>query len=263
MKIIVKIAIVCCLLISSSPVFARPSYTGYSSAPGCMGRCASSCHGSSGGTIQISGFPSEYTPGETYTIAISHSGGSSIRQFNGSCRIGTGSENAGTITAGTNTVTYNRSEETNGIHLSSTNQNNASFSWTAPSEGTGEVRLYISGLQGSYSGQNSTLSLISNEAMTDVEEGMPDIPAGFALEDNYPNPFNASTTIRYTLPEPSEVLIEIYDVLGRKVATLAQGKQPAGDHQVTWNANDRSSGLFFYSVQAGDFKQTRRMLLLK
>jgi len=151
------------ILVIIGLVFAHSNYTGYSGAPGSSGTCAASCHGSGGGTIQLSNFPAQYSPGQTYTLTISHSGGSSIRQFNGSCRIGTGSQTAGVISSGSNTVTYSTGSEPNGIHFTSTNQNSGTFYWTAPAAGTGDVRLYIAGLQGSYSGANSTLSFLSTE----------------------------------------------------------------------------------------------------
>jgi len=152
-------------------VFGYSSYRGYSGAPGANGTCATSCHGTSGGTIEISGFPSQYYPGQTYSIAISHSGGNAIGQFNGSCRIGSGSQNAGVITSGTNTVTYNVTNETNGIHFSSANHDNGAFFWTAPATAIGEVRLYIAGQQGGYSGQNTTL-VIHSQAGEETTHGL-------------------------------------------------------------------------------------------
>ena len=98
---------------------------------------------------------------------------------------------------------------------------------------------------------------------TDVAEGIDEIPYAYALFSNYPNPFNAATTIKYNLPNSADVTIEIYDILGRRVKTLVQGEQQAGYHQVTWNAPDKSSGIYFYQIQAGDFIETKRMLLLK
>ena len=97
---------------------AVPGYIGYSGAPGTHGSCAASCHGGSGGTIQVTGFPGSYVPNQAYTVTLSHNGGHAIAQFNGSCRIAAGSVNAGIISAGTNTATYYTSNETNGIHLS-------------------------------------------------------------------------------------------------------------------------------------------------
>lgn len=251
-------------LLLTSWAYGRPFYIGYSGAPGSNGRCASSCHGSSGGTIEISGFPSEYVPGQTYVISIFHSGGNSIKQFNGSCRVGGGSENAGVITAGDNTVTYNTSGETNGIHLSSTDLESGTFNWTAPAEGVGYVTLYVAGHQGNRTGPNSTLEIVSTESSTGIsdDDGLHAGPRLLSL-GNYPNPFNARTVIRYELPAASVVTVTIYDILGHEVETLVHAAQPAGYHQVTWDATGRSSGVFFFRIRAGDFGTVGRMLFLK
>jgi hypothetical protein len=151
-----------CLLLSSTLMWAYPGLTGYSGAPGRL-TCASSCHGSPGGSIYIDGFPELYTPGETYNVSIGHSTGDSIENFNSSCRIGDGTANAGTLAGGTNTVTYNTSGETNGVHFSSSGQNSGTFQWIAPEAGTGEVRLYVAGIQGDYSGMNSAFTVVTGE----------------------------------------------------------------------------------------------------
>jgi hypothetical protein len=145
-----------------------PIVTGYSGAPGTSGTCAISCHGSSGGTVTVSGFPSYYSPGQAYTVTIRHSSGTSIANFNCSIRIGTGSSNAGTITAGLNTATYNVSGETNGVHFSARDRDSGNFTWTAPDTGTGTCRLYLGGLQGSSDGQNSTIVQVTYEMVHDV-----------------------------------------------------------------------------------------------
>jgi hypothetical protein len=93
-------------------------------------------------------------------------------------------------------------------------------------------------------------------------------PHGFALHQNYPNPFNPITTLRYDLPENSLVNIIIYDMLGREVKTLVNTTQDAGFKSVVWNAtNDHgkpvSAGVYLYQIQAGDFVQTKKMVLLK
>lgn len=80
---------------------------------------------------------------------------------------------------------------------------------------------------------------------------------------NYPNPFNASTTIRYYLESPSQVTIDIYDMLGRRIATLNNGFQNAGTYQEIWNAQDASTGIYFMRIQAGGRTITREMTLLK
>ena len=92
-------------------------------------------------------------------------------------------------------------------------------------------------------------------------------PQGFALEQNFPNPFNPSTTIRYELPEEAMVNITIYDMIGRQVKTLINGSQTAGYKSTQWNAtNDTgspvSAGIYLYMIQAGEFRQTKNMVLL-
>lgn len=251
------------LSVLASDGHAHPTYIGYSGAPGSHGRCASSCHGSTGGTVQISGFPTEYVPGEIYAVTIAHSGGSAIKQFNGSCRVGTGSDNAGVISAGTNTVTYSTSGETNGVHLSAQDLDSGTFDWTAPPAGTGEVRLYIAGHQGSYSGANTTLVLSATEQTTDVFPG--DL-AGTAdlglLVGNYPNPFTARTVIGYTLPREGLVGLEIFNLSGRRLETCA-GEQSSGYHEFVWDASGRPSGVYFIRVQADGRSETRSMLLAR
>jgi len=94
------------------------------------------------------------------------------------------------------------------------------------------------------------------------------LPTVFALHQNYPNPFNPITTLRYDLPENSYVNVTIYDMLGREVRTLVNTTQDAGFKSVIWDAtNDYgkpvSAGVYLYQIQAGEFVQTKKMVLLK
>jgi len=94
------------------------------------------------------------------------------------------------------------------------------------------------------------------------------IPTEFALHENYPNPFNPSTTLRFDLPELSDVNMIIYNMLGQKVKTFNMQSTPAGYHSLTWNAtNDYgdplSAGVYLYQLKAKDFVKTRKMVLLK
>jgi len=91
----------------------------------------------------------------------------------------------------------------------------------------------------------------------------PKIPREFRLFESYPNPFNNQTVIRYGIPVSTEVSIIIYDLLGRQVATLLNGKEQAGYHHVIWNAKNHSSGVYFYKIQAGVFTETKQMTLLR
>jgi hypothetical protein len=95
-----------------------------------------------------------------------------------------------------------------------------------------------------------------------------EFPKAFSLKDNYPNPFNPITNIHYELHKNTEVNITIYDLLGREVKQLVNGKQMSGKHKVTWNGKNDfdqpvAAGVYFYIVEAGDFVQTRKMVLLK
>ena len=89
------------------------------------------------------------------------------------------------------------------------------------------------------------------------------VPKVFSLSQNYPNPFNPITKINYALPTDSHVRLDIYNILGQKVATLIDGNQKAGYKTARWDAGSFSSGIYFYRLQAGDFVQTRKMVLLK
>jgi flagellar hook assembly protein FlgD len=98
---------------------------------------------------------------------------------------------------------------------------------------------------------------------TGVEEEIIGPPRIFSLSQNYPNPFNTSTTIEYSLPEEAVVTIEIYDILGCKIETLVSGRQAAGSHAVVWEAEDVPSGVYFYRIEAGEYSQTQKCVLLK
>jgi hypothetical protein len=89
------------------------------------------------------------------------------------------------------------------------------------------------------------------------------VPKTFALEQNYPNPFNPSTAISYQLPVAGNVSLKVFDMLGKEVATLVNARQEAGAYTVNFNANNLSSGVYFYRLQAGNFVQTRKMMLVK
>ena len=90
-----------------------------------------------------------------------------------------------------------------------------------------------------------------------------EIPAKFELLQNYPNPFNPSTTISYALPQRSHVTLTVFNTLGQQVATLVNGEMEAGNHKVTLDATGLASGICFCTLRAGEFRETRRMILLR
>jgi len=113
---------------------------------------------------------------------------------------------------------------------------------------------------------NSSITIPCTLTVTQTgirDDEIPSIPIAFALNQNYPNPFNTSTVIKYELPHSSDVRIDIFNILGRKVTSLIDRHQPAGHHQAIWNADDFSSSIYFYKIQAGDYTETKKMLLIK
>ena len=89
------------------------------------------------------------------------------------------------------------------------------------------------------------------------------VPVEFTLKQNFPNPFNPTTTIDYTLPASSRVLLKVYDVLGREIRTLVDERQIAGDHSVKLDGSNLASGVYFYRMTAGSYAETRKLLLLR
>ncbi|MGA7161385.1 MAG: T9SS type A sorting domain-containing protein [Bacteroidota bacterium] len=88
-------------------------------------------------------------------------------------------------------------------------------------------------------------------------------PKTFSLSQNYPNPFNPSTSIRYQLPEKSYVTLKVFTLLGKEIATLVNKELPAGSYSIEWNAVALSSGVYFYHLQAGNYSETKKLVLLK
>lgn len=101
------------------------------------------------------------------------------------------------------------------------------------------------------------------EMITSVESFSGELVKNFKLQQNYPNPFNPTTTISYSLPQTDWVIVKIYNLLGSKVATLVDEKMYPGNYQVTWDAKDFSSGIYFYHLQAGPTIQVKKMVLIK
>jgi hypothetical protein len=109
-------------------------------------------------------------------------------------------------------------------------------------------------------GTISVLAGLHFETTAPITEG---IVSTYTLDQNYPNPFNPVTTIRYTLPSMRPVLLEVYDMLGRRVETLVHETQPAGQHFVRWNASGNASGMYLYRLVTGDFVKTKIMGFLR
>jgi hypothetical protein len=102
---------------------------------------------------------------------------------------------------------------------------------------------------------------VNNKVSAAISENS--LPTVYVLEQNFPNPFNPSTVIRYALPENANVNLVIYDILGREVAELINGEAGAGYHEVKFDGSKLSSGIYFYKLTAGNFIQIKKMLLMK
>ena len=89
------------------------------------------------------------------------------------------------------------------------------------------------------------------------------LPIEFDLEQNYPNPFNPITTISYYLPNASKVSLKVYDILGNEVSILVDEFQGPGKYNIDFKAKNLTSGVYFYCLQAGEFSDTRKMILIK
>lgn len=89
------------------------------------------------------------------------------------------------------------------------------------------------------------------------------VPQKFMLHPNYPNPFNPITVIRYELPTNNRVSLSVYDLMGRRIATLVDERQQAGVHEVSWDASGVASGMYIYKLQSDELVQTRKMMLIK
>jgi hypothetical protein len=107
-----------------------------------------------------------------------------------------------------------------------------------------------------------TSSVVATGAIAGVGSGG-NLPKEYSLEQNYPNPFNPSTVIRYELPGGANVLLDVYNSVGERVATLVDGPQGAGIHEVNFNGGSLASGMYLYRLKAGSYQETRKMLLVK
>lgn len=112
-------------------------------------------------------------------------------------------------------------------------------------------------------GRTGQQAMETDEVLARAERVEAVLPDSFVLEPSYPNPFNPTTSLAFVLGEEGQVRIDVYNVLGRQVATLAAGRFPAGRHVVQWDARNAASGVYFYRMQAGSRVQTRSMTLLK
>ncbi len=110
---------------------------------------------------------------------------------------------------------------------------------------------------------NADAAIARYGTMTDIDGEQPNVPGTFFLSQNYPNPFNANTSIEFGLSSSGDVRIEAFDLLGRRVAVLADGRMSAGVHTVIWDCSELSSGVYFYKLTAENKSAVKKMTLIK
>jgi len=112
-------------------------------------------------------------------------------------------------------------------------------------------------------GSNGVILKTTTGGVTDVYENEDYSLATYSISQNYPNPFNPTTTIKYQIPELSFVTLRVYDALGNEIAPLVNGEKSVGTYEITWYAENLPSGIYFYQLKAGEYVNTKKMLLLK
>ena len=105
--------------------------------------------------------------------------------------------------------------------------------------------------------------IIYNEVLTGVPNNQKEVPNSYSLSQNYPNPFNPVTKISYSIPKSSLVKLTVFDILGREVTLLVNDFRQAGAYSIEFNASNLASGVYFYRIEAGDFKDVKKMVLVK
>ena len=139
--------------------------------------------------------------------------------------------------------------------------------WTQQESGTGYMLSsvhFIDANTGWVVGGGGTILHTTNGGVTFVEEEQTsEVPTEFLLSQNWPNPFNPSTKIKYSIPQSSQVQIKVFDVLGNEIETLVNEEKPAGTYEITWNAANLPSGVYFYQLKAESFIETKKMTLMK
>ena len=144
---------------------------------------------------------------------------------------------------------------------------NGGLNWIEQNSGTTNALnsvFFIDSLNGWAVGEGGTILQTTNGGVSYIEEEKFDeVPIEFLLSQNYPNPFNPSTRIKYSVPQVSQVQIKVFDVLGNEIEILVNEEKPTGTYELNWYAENLPSGVYFYQLKAGDFIQTRKMVLMK
>jgi len=162
---------------------------------------------------------------------------------------------------GTNTVT------TNGV-INVQGKTDVNFKWVVPNGLPAYPRIYAVLDQGNaiteiHEDNNKGYNILGISPVLGLEDAANILPEDYALYQSYPNPFNPSTTIKYSIPNSDIVNIKVFDILGREVAVLLNEYKPAGTYNIEFNASRFASGVYFYQLHSGNFVETKKMVLMK
>lgn len=252
---------------------------GRTNAPGETNCTA--CHttfplNSGAGSLGVTGVPGAYEPGTSYELTVTLADPVAQRwgfEFtvlggdgNSTGALATVDADVQLSTTGSRTYAKHTSQ---GTHPGTTGSHSWTVNWTAPAAGAGDVTLYVAGNAANGNSSNSGDRIYATSVAW-TEGGLSAVPAAAIarLGDNYPNPFNPRTTIRYTLDASSPVRLTIYAVDGRLVRRLEDGGREAGEHRVVWDGLDGGgravpSGTYLYRLEAGTVRETRTMSLVR
>ncbi len=139
------------------------------------------------------------------------------------------------------------------------------INWNTQESGTSNILQAVSFTDennGTAVGYGGIILRTTNGGVTFVRDETTQ-PTKFGLEQNHPNPFNPTTKINYSIPEYSNVTLKVFDILGNEIETLVNEEKPVGAYELNWTSGHLPSGVYFYRIQAGDFIQTRKMILMK
>lgn len=170
-----------------------------------------------------------------------------------------GSGNVSGITGVGTTFWVTRQEA--GIYRTDNNGTNWTTEYTAPAGVFNHIGKARTGTR--LWGARNNGSISKSDGLTAVIPISTNTPGSYQLSQNYPNPFNPTTNIRFAIPKNSLVTMKVYDALGREVTTLVNEFKNAGTYQVDFNALNLSSGIYFYTIKAADFAETKKMMLVK
>ena len=149
-----------------------------------------------------------------------------------------------------------------GVYVSSNN----GINWVQRNEGLSGANVQSLWIHNNYVFAGAVAGSISRRSiseLTPITNTSLDMPSAFSLSQNYPNPFNPATNIEFSIPQASFVKLAVYDVSGRELETLVSQNMTAGTYKADWDASKYSSGVYFYRIDAGEYKSVRKMMLIK